>query len=121
LKHCQFPLKLYNALPLTTKCPEFYQYIGVRWMTDEVFLVEKYLFAKLLGVRSIDGSLFHRQENFPSHGFAEMSFQDAQEIARANGVNEINSQTMRFLRHKSGAFTRHSNEDVIHELEWIRK
>jgi hypothetical protein len=117
-KHWNFPSKLYNALLITAECPYLYRYVGIRWVTDEVIIVEKFVFARLLGVRSVDGSLFHQQGNFPSHGFIELSFQEAQEIAAANGIGSVDSHSMRFFRHGSGAFRRNCPEDVIRRLEW---
>jgi hypothetical protein len=64
----------------------------VRWVTDCVFLVQKVIFAQLLGVRTIDGSFFHQEGNFPSHGFVELAFPEAQEIARENGIGALTQQ-----------------------------
>jgi hypothetical protein len=118
-KHWNFPSKLYNALLITEECPPLYRYLGIRWVTDEVIVVEKFIFARLLGVRSIDGSLFHQQGNFPSHGFMELSFQEAQAVAAANGFGSVDSHSMRFLRHMRGTFRRNCSENVIRQLEWI--
>jgi hypothetical protein len=118
-RHCKFPYKIFNALRLTEMRPELFRFVGIRWVTSEIIVVEKFVFAKLLGVRSVDGSLFHQQGNFPSHGFVELSFQEAQEVAAANGEGEVDSHTMRFLRPRSAAFVRDRGEDVIHELGWI--
>jgi hypothetical protein len=90
-KHCKFPYKLYNALLITDQCPHLYRHLGIRWLTDEVLVVEKFVFARLLGLRSVDGGLFHQQGNFPSHGFTELSFQEAQEVAAANGAGGVDS------------------------------
>jgi hypothetical protein len=118
--HCKFPFKLVNALLLTEKEPSFFPWVGIHWVTDTVLFVEKLIFAKLLGIRTIDGSFFHQQGNFPSHGFLELSFQEAQEIASENGIGEVDSTNMRFLKHATGALTRKTTELDIHQLKWIR-
>jgi hypothetical protein len=118
--HCKFPFKLVNALALTEKMIGLFPYVGVRWVTDTVLLVEKLVFAQLLGVRTVDGSFFHQQGNFPSHGFIELAFPEAQVIANENGIGEVDSTNMRFLKHGSGLFTRHSAELQIQQLKWVR-
>ena len=115
--HCKFPFKLYNALVLTDKHPLFFPYVGVRWVTETVLVVEKNVFAKLLGVRSVDGSLFHQQGNFPSHGFVELPFEEASQIARDNGIDTENT---RFLRHATGDFRRNSQEVNLASIKWVR-
>jgi hypothetical protein len=89
-------------------------------VTDDVLIVDRFIFAKLLGVRSTDGHPFHQQGNFLSHGFFELSLLDGQRIAFANGLGEVDSHSMRFFRHKNGAFTRNNREGVIEQLEWTR-
>jgi hypothetical protein len=118
--HCKFPYKLFNALLLTRKLPRFFPLVGIRWVTEDIFLVQKLIFAQLLGVRTIDGSLFHQQGNFPSHGFVELSFQEAKQIGAENGIFEVDATNMRFLKHANGGFT--SNDVVLdpEQLKWAR-
>ncbi|OHT13233.1 hypothetical protein TRFO_16675 [Tritrichomonas foetus] len=118
--HCKFPFKLYNSLRLTLTCPAFFKYIGTRWITETVFIVDKIIFAKLLGVRSIDGSFFHQQGNFPSHGFEELQFIQAQKIAREQGIGDFDPTNIRFLRHASGRFNINSTEADIFQLKWTK-
>jgi hypothetical protein len=115
-KHCTFPFKLVNALALVESAPKLFPVIGIKWFTDTVLLVEGQSFARLLGVRTIDGSLFHQQGNFPTHGFIEISFPEAQQLADERGLEKIDSSNMRFLRHGTGAFTRSNVE--FDQLHW---
>jgi hypothetical protein len=108
-----------NALILAEKAPTFRPFLGVQWVTDEVFVVNKFVFACLLGVRTVDGSFFHQQGNFPSHGFVELSFQEASEIAEERGLGPVDSTNMRFLKHGSGGLTRKSTEFDLAQLKWI--
>jgi hypothetical protein len=80
-------------------------------------MVQKMIFAQLLGVRTIDGSFFHQQGNFPSHGFVELAFPDAQVIAYECGIGEVDSTNMRFFKHGSGLFTRGSADLQIQQLK----
>lgn len=118
--HCKFPFKLYNSLRLTLTCPDFYRYVGVKWITDNVFIVDKFIFARLLGIKTIDGSFFHQQGNFPSHGFEELPFSQATQIALENGIGSFDPSILRFLRHTSGNFTAQSTESDILHLKWSR-
>ncbi len=60
----RFSHKLYNALLLVDKVPELFPLIGVKWLWDDgVFMVDKYIFGRLLGIKSLDGALFHSQGN----------------------------------------------------------
>lgn len=118
--HCKFAYKLYNALLLTETVPELFPVVGIRWITETVFIVEKNTFAKLLGVRSIDGSLFHQQGNFPSHGFVELSFQESSHVAQEAGMTRTGHANYRFLKHASDGFSRQSGEQDIQNLKWIR-
>lgn len=117
-QHCKFPFKLYNALVLTDKHPLFFQFVGVRWVTETVFVVDKNIFAKLLGVRSIDGSLFHQQGNFPSHGFVELSFEEATDMAATTGIQPHEVSSLRFLRHNTSEFVRNRQELNLELVKW---
>jgi hypothetical protein len=67
--NCRFPHKLFNALSLVEHSPAMFSLLGVKWVTDRIFKVGRLVFTRLLGISSIDGGLFHRQGNLPSHGF----------------------------------------------------
>ena len=63
--NCRFLHKLYNALKISQISPTYSELAGVQWITPNVIKVSKGQFARLLGIKSIDGSLFHQQGNFP--------------------------------------------------------
>jgi hypothetical protein len=119
--HYNFPYKLMNALFLTAKEPQFFPFVGIRWVSDSVIFVEKTIFAKLLGIRTIDGSFFHQQGNFPSHGFIELQFQEAKQLAFESGLGEIDATNMRFMRHGTGGFTKYSSETDMALLKWTHR
>ncbi|KAH0788993.1 hypothetical protein GPJ56_007069 [Histomonas meleagridis] len=114
--NCRFPHKLYNALTLVDKKPELWPFVGVKWINDTVFKVDKYIFGRLLGITAVDGGLFHSQGNFPSHGFQEISSKtvgDWKDIQH----NDIDFDRVRLMTHKAG-FKRCADENVITQLKW---
>ena len=115
--HCKFPYKLINALRISDTYPELSNLVGVQWVTNSVFLVKSKAFAKLLGIKSIDGSLFHKQGNFPSHGFYELSFDEASALTKSLGI-DYNVASERLLCHLSGKFCRNASDDTISVLKW---
>lgn len=119
--HCKFPFKLLNALKLTQQCPEFIPHVGVEWVTDSVFRVHRAAFARLLGVKTVEGGLFHQQGNFPSHGFIELPFDESERISREAGLGPADLSQVRFMRHGSGRFTRQSTEKDLEMCKWTGK
>jgi hypothetical protein len=53
--NCRFPHKLFNALSVVEKDKSMWNLMGVKWITDAVFKVDKLIFGRLLGITSIDG------------------------------------------------------------------
>lgn len=119
--HCKFPFKLFNALKLTQNCPEFLPHVGVEWVTDSVFRVHRAAFARLLGVKTIEGGLFHQQGNFPSHGFVELPFDVSDCISREAGLGPADLSQVRFMRHSAGLFVRQSTERDLESCKWNGK
>lgn len=119
--HCKFPIKLYNALKITQFRPDLLPYVGVEWITETVFRVHRDEFARLIGVRAIDGGLFHQQGNFPSHGFRELSFAESNEISTRYGLGRPDLSKVRFIRHSSPQFNRFSSQIDMEDCKWIGK
>lgn len=114
----KFPIKLYNALRITEQCPDFFPHIGVKWVTDDVIWVNRETFACLIGVKTVEGGLFHQQGNFPSHGFVELSFEESQMLAHTLNLGRIDLSVMRLVRHKNGIFRRGCTELDIFHCQW---
>ncbi|OHT01484.1 hypothetical protein TRFO_31668 [Tritrichomonas foetus] len=117
----KFPHKLYNALKLSECYPDFIKHLGIQWVTNDVFRVDRVAFARLLGVKSIEGGLFHQQGNFPSHGFVELSYQESEKISMEHGLGHADLSQVRFLKSYQGNFTKFSNEEDIAEFKWSAK
>ncbi|KAH0786809.1 hypothetical protein GPJ56_009186 [Histomonas meleagridis] len=117
--NCRFLHKLYNAIKLGEAYPEYLIYVGISWISNEVIQVSKYRFARLLGIKTIDGSLFHRQGNFPSFGFTELS---GEEIIREFGSQKLNSMDCdvdKLLKHEEGIFVRNGNiQQILEMCKW---
>ena len=116
--HSKFPYKLYNALKLSEMCPEFTEHLGIQWVTDIVFRVHRNNFARLIGVKTVEGGLFHQQGNFPSHGFIELPFEESDALSREYGFGPCSLSVVRFVQHANGIFTRFSTEASLEQCKW---
>jgi hypothetical protein len=117
--NCRFPHKLFNALAMVDNDPNMFHLLGVKWVTDRVFKVDKLIFGRLLGIGAIEGSLFHRQGNFPSHGFAEVSPAELSGIRAIADVRDVDHDRIRLLYHTSGGFVKASDEDSVTRCRWV--
>lgn len=117
--NCRFPHKLFNALTIVSQNAAMFNLFGVRWISDTVFLVDKFIFGRLLGIMSIDGGLFHQQGNFRSHGFIETSVDESRALCDDFGLTDVDYDRVRLMKHGSVGFTRESNEESIgQECRW---
>lgn len=114
----RFYHKLYNALKITEDDQFYVEYVGIEWVSSNVLKVDKYTFARLLGIKTIDGSLFHQQGNFPSHGFIELSSQDALKYVSKEVLEGVDFDKIRLLIHQDGIFVRGCSEDKIENCKW---
>jgi hypothetical protein len=114
----RFSHKLYNALKIADSDLFYVDFVGIQWITDWILKVDKAVFARLLGIKTVDGSLFHQQGNFPSHGFVELSQAEAAESVPQAILDTVDYNAVRLLRHRSGALTRHSAELAIDSCKW---
>ena len=114
----KFPIKLFNALKITEHCPDLFPHIGVKWITDDVIWVDREAFACLIGVKTVEGGLFHQQGNFPSHGFVELSYEESQMLANSLNLGRIDLSVMRLVRHRTGLFRRGCTELDILRCQW---
>lgn len=115
----RFSHKLYNALKISTSDPFYAVYIGVEWVNERVLKIDKRIFARLLGIKTIDGSLFHQQGNFPSHGFTELTEKQAIAEVPPEALKNVDYETVRLLIHQPGIFTRDCTEEDIERCKWI--
>lgn len=117
--NCRFYHKLYNALQISKNVPDLAFAVGVEWANENIIKVRSNEFARLLGIKSIEGSLFHQQGNFPTHGFVELSKKELQDdFPEIAGLFDF-SHEKAFI-HKNGSFTRSSNEQDIVNCNWSK-
>lgn len=116
--YCRFSFKLFNALKLSQYCETYAILVGVRWLNDNILRVDKRAFARLLGIKSIDGSLFHQQGNFSSHGFVEIPAEDVAKICPDVPLAGIDYDAVRILYHADHVFTRNCTESDIENCRW---
>jgi hypothetical protein len=115
----RFAHKLYNALKITTDDPFYIEFIGIEWITDNVLRIDKRKFARLLAIKTIDGSLFHQQGNFPSHGFVELAETTALDFVTKDMLFGVDFDNIRLLVHQDGVFKKGCTEEDIGRCKWI--
>jgi hypothetical protein len=117
--NCRFSHKLFNAIKLSEFRPEFPRLTGVMWLNDTILRVDKVTFARLLGIKSIDGSLFHQRGNFPSHGFFEIGWGDQERFVPPDlDMTDVDFENVRILVHPMGLFRRGCTSDDIEKCRW---
>lgn len=116
--NCRFSHKLFNAIQISKNFPDLKFFSGVEWLGSKVLKVNKNQFARLLGIHSIDGSLFHQQGNFTTHGFVEISEEEASKIV-GEDIGRIDFDKVKLLIHQNGVFVRDVTEDQLNQCKWV--
>lgn len=111
--NCRFLHKLYNALKISQISPTYSELTGVQWITPNVIKVSKGQFARLLGIKSIDGSLFHQQGNFPAHQFIELNRDQAKNFCPMADLSTVDFDEVRLLIHQPGLFVSNCSEAQV--------
>ncbi|EAY19247.1 hypothetical protein TVAG_214720 [Trichomonas vaginalis G3] len=117
--NCRFSHKLYNAIQISKNLPDLQIFTGVEWVGKYVLKVNKNRFARLLGIHSIDGSLFHQQGNFSTHGFIEVGGEEAKRLIGEAEFNAMNVEVVRLLMHQNGIFNRDTTEEELENCKWV--
>jgi hypothetical protein len=116
---CRFTHKLFNALRIVQGGAVSSQFVGVKWVNDAIIKVDKIAFARLLGIKVVEGSLFHRQGNFPSHGFIELLPTDARLVLPDEELKDVDFDRVRLVTHTAGEFVRGTRPNVEARCKWI--
>ena len=119
--NCRFIYKLYDALIIGQQSELYEQLVGVKWLTNYVLRVNKGQFARLLGIKSIDGSLFHQQGNFTTHGFIEIGSEDAPQYCSGVDISDVDFDEVRLLIHSQGIFVRGVDEISLINCKWVNE
>ena len=97
----------------------YFNFTGVEWKSKVVLHVDKIKFARLLGIKSIDGSLFHQQGSFPALGFVQLSIQDFQKHLGDDFIQNNNIEIDHYLIHNPGVFVSDcSEQDIADDIKW---
>jgi hypothetical protein len=113
----RFSHKLFNALKISSAFPQLLPFIGVQWVTQDVMRIQKQVFARLLNINAIDGSLFHRQGNFPSHGFVELTVGEARDLGI--DLSGVDYDNVRLLKDQNGIFVESCCANDLSQCKWI--
>lgn len=104
-----FMLKLYNLLLISSQIPKLQRAIGVRWVNDSVIELSRSALINIFNVResTVDGSMFHRQGNFPTHRFIEITDTNFQQMGflEYGQMPRVPGDT-KFFIHEPRVFTR---------------
>ena len=107
-----FPFKLYHALLITKAFPDAYRYTGVKWVSDQIMKVNGTVFAKLLGIHTVTGGLFHKQGNFSRHQFEQVFTKDHPELSGNPDINDVDDLTTMLFVDLKHRFSRDSEFDL---------
>jgi hypothetical protein len=90
----------------------------VAWVTETIFKVDKVKFSRLLEIRAIGGALFHKQGNFPTHGFAEVGLEKAGQTMPPELLAGVEFDVVRLFEHEGGEFRRGAVPDGEQQCKW---
>jgi hypothetical protein len=116
----RFLHKLYNALKIAEFDPYYADFVGVQWLNEKVIRVNKRRFARLIGIKAIDGALFHQQGNFPTHGFVELGPANSGPYVARDDLKGIDFDDIRLFAHSTGDFLRSSTPAVFEKCPWVK-
>lgn len=111
--NCRFIHKLYNALKMVEYDQKFIPIVGIQWIDDSILRINRMVIAQLLRIKAIEGSLFHQQGNFPSHGFVELEPADVRKI-----FPNFDFSIDRLLSHKDHIFVKGCTEEEVLKCKW---
>jgi hypothetical protein len=101
----------------STISPSWSELVGVQWAAPFVIRVNKGQFARLLGLQTIEGGLFHQQGNFRTHGFVELNREQVTAYCPALDLAQIDFDDVRLLIHQPGIFVKNCTEQQLRELQ----
>jgi hypothetical protein len=113
----RFLHKLHNALRISMISTSWAELVGVQWAAPFVIRVNKGQFARLLGLQTIEGGLFHQQGNFRTHGFVELNREQVTAYCPTLDVSQVDFDDVRLLIHKPGIFVKNCTEQQLKELQ----
>lgn len=104
-KNHPFFYKLCNMLKITSYYPEFYSILGVIWVSNQFFKVDRQTFGKTINNNSSNSALFNNSGMFIQHGFTEVQEQSLCNID-PKYLTDVDFNKVRILVDTKGAFTK---------------
>ena len=118
-ENSRFEHKLWNALQITSAFPQSFEFIGVAWVTNEIFKVHKKIFAQFNNIKCVNDSLFNKQGNFPTHGFIHASDDIIHQLIPEDQIQDLYQPDIVVFYHKDSTFRKDSNEDNINQCKYV--
>jgi hypothetical protein len=115
--NARFLHKLFNALRISTIDPAWAEIVGVQWQAPFVIRVNKGEFARLLGIKAVEGSLFHQQGNFTTYGFVELNREQVQMYCPDTDLTTVDFDNVRLLVHQPGIFVSNCGEQQLMAMQ----
>lgn len=121
-KRLRFEHKLWNALILTTTYPMLLPVIGVSWVTPTILKVHREIFGHLINITRPSAALFNTQGSFITHGFREVSTNEAISMKIPyNKIEDVDESIIRLFIHINGEFTMNSPKEQIAGCRWNKE
>jgi hypothetical protein len=96
---------------------EWAEMVGVIWELPFIIRVNKGQFARLLGLQAVDGSLFHQQGNFRTHGFLELNREQVRAYCPNIDLSQVDFDEVRLLIHQPGIFVKTCTEQQLQQMQ----
>ena len=121
-KYGTFIFKLYNILVITSKIPALEFAMGARWVGPRVIEVSRKGVLNVFNIqeKNVDGALFHKQGNFQTHNFIEISMNNYKEYEfYSYKVNNNTEDVIRYYAHAPNIFThRIISEEELSQIRY---
>ncbi|OHT14047.1 hypothetical protein TRFO_43168 [Tritrichomonas foetus] len=106
-KKIRFEHKLWNALQLTSAFPELYQILGLSIVTPSLLKADRDKMGNSFALTKPNAALFNQQGAFPSHGFVEVTREDALRKFRAHQymITDVDEMKVRLYAPKDNNMT----------------
>ena len=119
-KNLRFEHKLWNALILSTHYPELISVLGIYWISIDILKVNRDIFGALINVTKPAAALFNSQGSFLTHGFVEVSKEEALKIhmIKEELVDDVDESVVRLFRHSAGLLKANSHKGDLVTCRW---
>jgi hypothetical protein len=99
--------------------PLYIGFLGVERISEMVLTVDRKAFAWLLGIKTMDRSLFHQQGTLQSCGFVQASKKAAQETLSEADREDVDDDNVSLLTYQPGILIRGCTEEVIERCKSV--